>query len=106
MRPIVVHVDPDRSSGRPVLERVPDQVREQLRQPISIPPPLRIRSLLYVKATAGSGRLGLLDHLPNDLVEIACAALDGHPTTEAGSREVEALVDYSRRPGNASGHSG
>jgi hypothetical protein len=59
-----------------------------------------------VKATAGVGRLDLLDHLPDDLVEIACAALDGHPTTEAGSREVEELVNHPRHAVRASGDAG
>ncbi|HEU4579628.1 MAG TPA: hypothetical protein VFS67_15325 [Polyangiaceae bacterium] len=110
-RPIVVHRDADRlllrgrchadaAGASAVHDGIPDQIGEDLLQPVHIPAPRQGRAL-QLDHCARMSRPQLVDRRAQDRAQIARLRLHLDAAREATARQIENLLDHARHPARA-----
>jgi hypothetical protein len=78
-----------------VVNRVRNQVSNELREAVRIPFAGATPRRVEAKIVPGMARLDLADRLATDLRQVGRLALDRHATAPATSGEIEELVDHA-----------
>ena len=93
-------VDPqlDRRSRLAVLDRVADEIGEQLVQPIAVPHAGQVAPHIHAQRPVRMRQLRLADHLPADIVHVEALGIDRNAAAQPAPRQVEQLIDQAAPP--------